>query len=467
VNRRIFNVLLLFLLLSGVLLSVNCVGNCFVGYGKGSRVIFVGRGVGDDYASIQAAVNAAEPGDVINVQAGVYVENVVVNKSVSLLGENREMTIVDGNGTGCVVFVEASNVTVCNFTLRNSGVSYITPFSGIKLSSSDNCLISNNVIVNNQYGVWFSWSNNNTFIGNVVQHSTDPEGNRYGVRLYQSENNNISSNDMVDNKYGIYLYSGSNGNVVRYNNVSGNAFGIYLALSEGNVVEGNTVVDNVIFGITMRLAGGNFVFHNNFVNYWQVDVSDAFANVWDDGYPSGGNYWSDYGGVDEFCGVGQNVSGSDGLGDSAYGSDVNNTDTYPLMGVFRVFDVVWNGTSYSVGTVCNSTITGFSLVHFESGVELGLNVSGVWGTGGFCRVSVPKVFFEGLEDGGCVVVVNGNSSVLVRNLGSYGEYDVLYFAYVNGPFISEFSSLFLVLSLLFLAISIFVEKSFGKAERRV
>jgi parallel beta-helix repeat protein len=272
---------------------------------------------------------------------------------------------------------------------------------------------------------------------------------------------------VVNNGYGIYLYAGSDDNVVKYNNVSGNGFGIYIALSVGNCVEGNTVVDSLLYGITLRLAGSNSLFHNNFVNYWQVDVSDAFVNVWDDGYPSGGNYWSDYGGVDEFCGVGQNVSGSDGLGDSAYGSDVNNTDLYPLMGFFRVFDVVWNGTSYSVETVCNYTITGFSLARLESGVELGLNVSGVWGTGGFCRVSVPKVFFEGLEDGGCVVVVNGNSSVFVRKLGSYGEYDVLYFAYVNGPFISEFSSLFLVLSLLFLAISIFVAKSFWAVERRV
>jgi parallel beta-helix repeat protein len=284
--------------------------------------------------------------------------------------------------------------------------------------------------------------------------------------LYQSENNNITNNYVVDNKFGIYIYSGSNANIIRYNNVSGNSFGIYLALSEGNIVEGNTVVNSAIFGITVRHAGGNFVFHNNFVNYWQVDVYDAFVNVWDDGYPSGGNYWSDYGGVDEFCGVGQNVSGSDGLGDSAYGYNVNNTDLYPLMGFFRVFDVVWNGSSYSVLTVCNSTITGFSLVRFESGVELGLNVSGVEGAWGFCRVSVPKVFFEGLGDVGCVVVVNGDSSVFVRELGSYGEYDVLYFAYVNGPFISEFSSLFLLLSLLFLAICIFVAKSFfGKAER--
>jgi parallel beta-helix repeat protein len=426
----------------------------------------VGKSVGDDYGSIQAAVNAASPGDVINVNAGVYVENVVVNKSVSLFGENKETTVVDGNGTGTVIFVEASDVTVCNFTLRNSGSSSIIPFSGIKLNSSENCVISDNVIEDNQYGVWFDYSNNNTFVGNVVQHSVDPDGNRYGVRLYQSEDNNITRNEIVDNKYGVYVYSGSDDNIVRHNNASDNSFGIYVALSEGNVVEGNTVVDSAIFGITMRQAGGNSVFHNNFVNDWQVDVSDAFVNVWDDGYPSGGNYWSDYSGVDEFCGTGQNVSGGDGLGDSAFESDANNTDRYPLMGFFGVFDVVWNGSSYSVETVCNSTITGLSFTRLESFVGISLNVSGVDGTGGFCRVSVPDAFFEGLGQEAYAVVVNGNS-VFVRELGSYDGHVVLYFAYVNGPFVSEFAWVCLVFSFLFLALCILVERSvFGKTERR-
>jgi hypothetical protein len=107
------------------------------------------------------------------------------------------------------------------------------------------------------------------------------------------------------------------------------------------------------------------------------------------------------------------------------------------------------------------------LARFESGVEIGLNVSGVWGTGGFCRVSVPKVFFEGLGDGGCVVVVNGNSSVLVRKLESYGEYDVWYFTYVNGPFVSEFTLAFLMLLFLFLPFVIFLSRLFGVARERV
>jgi len=241
--------------------------------------------------------------------------------------------------------------------------------------------------------------------------------------------------------------------------VSGNSFGLYFAHSERNLVEGNTVVDSGLYGVVVRLAGGNFIFHNNFVdNSFQLDVSDAFANVWDDGYPSGGNYWSGYVGVDEFCGFGQNMSGSDGLGDTAYGSEVANQDKYPLMGFFRRFDVIWNGSDYSVLTVCDSAITGFSLVCLEAVVEMRLNFSGVWGTFGFCRVSVPRVFLEDFENGEYVVVVNGNSSLLIREIESSGEYDVLYFTYVHGPFISEFTQVFLMLLFLFLTFAVLLGK---------
>ena len=406
----------------------------------------MGFSVEDDYLTIQEAINAAEPGDTINVKAGVYYENVVVNKSVSLLGEARETTIVDGGGNGHVVFVEANNVTVSGFTLRNSGLGSINPSSGVVLRFSNNCLVSDNIVVGNQYGVWLSSSDNNAIVGNIVANNTGV----YGVRLYKSKNNNVSHNLVVDNNYGIYVYADSDFNVIKHNNVSGNQFGIYISHSAGNLVEGNTVVDSSLYGITLRSSGDNSIFHNNFVNYLQVDVVDGFANVWCDVYPSGGNYWSDYAGVDEFCGVNQSVPGSDGLGDTAYGDDVKNRDNYPLMGFFSMFDVIWNESAYSVLTVCNSTITGLSLVFLEASVEIRLNVSDTEGTLGFCRVSVPKVFLGGLENDEYVIVVNGNSSLLIREIESNGYYDVMYFTYVHGPFIPEFTAGSLMLLILFL-----------------
>jgi hypothetical protein len=58
-------------------------------------------------------------------------------------------------------------------------------------------------------------------------------------------------------------------------------------------------------------------------------------NTWDDGYPSGGNYWSDYAGSDSFFGVYKNLTGSDGLGDTPYNIGVDNVDHYPLMSPYE------------------------------------------------------------------------------------------------------------------------------------
>jgi nitrous oxidase accessory protein NosD len=66
-----------------------------------------------------------------------------------------------------------------------------------------------------------------------------------------------------------------------------------------------------------------------------VNTSPAQSNTWDNGYPSGGNYWSDYSGVDEYSGPYQNETGSDGIGDTPYIIDEKNCDRYPLITPFR------------------------------------------------------------------------------------------------------------------------------------
>jgi len=87
-----------------------------------------------------------------------------------------------------------------------------------------------------------------------------------------------------------------------------------------------------LYGIGLDFSSGNRIFHNNFINNVQQNVySSTSVNVWDDGYPSGGNYWSDYTGVDSHRGTFQNETGSDGIGDTPYIIDANNRDCLPLM----------------------------------------------------------------------------------------------------------------------------------------
>jgi hypothetical protein len=81
----------------------------------------------------------------------------------------------------------------------------------------------------------------------------------------------------------------------------------------------------------MYSATNNVFFHNNFIDYSKKVYSFNSVNRWDNGYPSGGNYWSDYTGVDVKSGPDQDLPGSDGMGDTPYTIDADNIDRYPLM----------------------------------------------------------------------------------------------------------------------------------------
>ena len=121
---------------------------------------------------------------------------------------------------------------------------------------------------------------------------------------------------------GIYLNYASNNNTVIENTITGNSeYGIYADYSTNNTIRGNTVANNGC-GILLWYSSGSHIYHNNFIDNI-VQVSNwASNNTWDNGYPSGGNYWSNYTGVD---------TNSDGIGDTPYFIDANNIDNYPLM----------------------------------------------------------------------------------------------------------------------------------------
>jgi parallel beta-helix repeat protein len=92
-------------------------------------------------------------------------------------------------------------------------------------------------------------------------------------------------------------------------------------------------------GIVMSTSH-NVIYHNNFIrNGKQVLPVNQYANTWDNGYPSGGNYWSDYTGLDSYWGPDQNLIGSDGIGDTHYAIGAKNHDRYPLMNPYTLPDV--------------------------------------------------------------------------------------------------------------------------------
>jgi len=272
--------------------------------------------VPDDYLTIQEAINAASEGDTVFVRNGTYYENVVVNKQISLLGENSAETIVNANATGTVLNIVTSNVNLSGFTVRSSGST--SPDSGILLQGAANCRIfGNRIVENGGDGVFLIGSSNNVISENeVVGNDVD------GISVSGSVNNTISDNNVTGNGWsGIGLFGYSSDNNVTSNNVVNNPEGIAVVISAQNEIRENRIVSNSNWGISIYQSVDNRIFHNFFGNSLQVS-SDGSPNMWDNGYPSGGNYWSDYTGID---------ANGDGIGDVPYTIDANNTDRYPLM----------------------------------------------------------------------------------------------------------------------------------------
>jgi len=154
--------------------------------------------VPDDYPTIKAAINAASPGDTIMIKAGTYYENLVVSKSLSLVGEDRDTTIIDGNGKGIAIYVtcNVSQVLIRGFTLHNGQ-------PGIKLGaySNDN-IIMNNRIENNLSGIVLEESSRNSIINNIIENNVFN-----GIHLIMSNTagggNQIIGNDIIGNLNGV------------------------------------------------------------------------------------------------------------------------------------------------------------------------------------------------------------------------------------------------------------------------
>jgi parallel beta-helix repeat protein len=165
---------------------------------------------------------------------------------------------------------------------------------------------------------------------NVTIRNTTIRNFTVGIYLYQSSNNHLLGNNIAMCSSSITLYYSSS-NILLGNSIANSGRGIELFYSNSNTLLGNSIANSYV-GINFGSSIENSIYQNNFIkNDIQVNLVDSSANIWDDGYPSGGNYWSDYTGVDQCWGPNQNQTGSDGIGDTSRSIDPSNVDHYPLM----------------------------------------------------------------------------------------------------------------------------------------
>jgi nitrous oxidase accessory protein len=322
--------------------------------------------VPDDFSTIQEAIDSGSKGDTIFVKRGIYYnQSLIVNKTLSLIGEDANTTILRGlditsTSLGPITIaiqIDANNVTITGFTITNTYTGITGNGNGTKISGNIIMAITNGMSIGGYYktitynnitgslhGIHFSGSFT-TIIGNNIIPRTegiDVSGSSnivswnniigaqgHGVSV-NGDSNTISNNNIKDDSTGIWLSTGSN-NIVSGNNITENwSKGIWIYQSSNNRIYENYVANNVknYSGYGVSLSGLNYIAENNtfyrntFINnsYNFRIEAPYFVNYWDNGEI--GNYWDNYSGVD---------NNGDGIGDTSYILDENNQDNYPLM----------------------------------------------------------------------------------------------------------------------------------------
>lgn len=382
---------------------------------------------------------------------------------------------------GYVAVVNSTNIMVRNINLNHNGqgilfafahdstiknVSATNNYDGIWIADSENCTVTaSDANHNGHYGIELARSTNCKVVGNnASSNGYEFTYTGYGIRLGNCRNVSIVGNKGEENYYAIVVQF-SEDCLISTNNVSfNNGMGIWPKFCEkckivGNsvcnngfygiepedsnhcIVSGNNVSNNGLFGIWLLGAIGtcnnltvrgnhveknkigigltnssfNIIYHNNFVNNQnQMTIKNSNGSTFVlDGE---GNYWSDYDGLD---------ANYDGIGDTAYMIDDNNTDNYPLMGVFSSFNTSSNS---HVDVISNSTITNFEYFKINSTINMHVSNRSMIQSHGFCRVSIHKSL---ISPPYTVVIDDGLTEVLYFNdtLHDNDTHRWIYFAY--------------------------------------
>jgi parallel beta-helix repeat protein len=345
------------------------------------RVLVVPR----DFQRISWAVGNASEGDTIRIESGSYSESqVLVDKTVTLIGESPENTLIDGGQTPqCIFQVVANNVVIENLTLQNTNSSAYPPTPAVRLSNAANVSLAD--VFFNSVGC--------------------------GVEIMSSNFTRISDSGFSNATCGILVHDSS-----------------YA------VVAGNTLDSDLTgISITSPVSSHNRVFHNNFVDDQNPLIDFGSYESLDDGYPSGGNFWSGYGGSDLFCGQYQNESGSDGILDKGYiVGPLGVLDGYPFSHPLTEVEVTQGGSSFVLQVSTNSTLTGCFLNDTVKSVNL--MIQPYPSTEGSCRIAIPKELLSTNDTGEWRVLevhLNGTSLERPCSVVTDSENTYLYFSYVQ------------------------------------
>jgi len=413
----------------------------------------------------------------------IDVSNTVNGKPICYWVNRRDEEVP--SDAGFIGLVNCTNITIKNQELKNN-------LQGVLLAYTNDSRIQDLNVTNNMIGIHLYRSFKNTISDNNIEYDT------IGISLESfSENNKILGNNVMNYYSGIWLNQAF-GNQIANNYINNNSYyGVFMQYSDGNDIIGNTITNSSGWGEEPYIHGGcaidltssrnngiignaiisnrvgivfdygvqnGTLYHNNFIdNKIQASVDERYTYSWDNGIE--GNYWSNYTGVD---------LNHDGIGDSWYQINENNTDHYPLMGMFHDFNVTWKEETHHVNVISNSTVSNFEfgeVIHIETGnvvwKEIYFQVTGPDDAIGFCRICIPRALMNDTYE----VFVSGREVPHTLLPCSNGTHSYLYFTYSHSTLeviiIPEFlSALILPLLMMFTLVAVILTREIQSKKQR-
>jgi nitrous oxidase accessory protein len=241
-----------------------------IGGSSATAATLVVGGPGSEFQTVQAAIDVAQPGDVVQVRAGTYTGNLIINKQITLEGIDRPR--LRGEGFGSVITVTADGCLLKGLVIEHSGGDLTREDSGVLLKSSKNHVL-NNELHDVLYGIYLFSSHGNVLRGNQMRGRAELElgGRGAGLHLWNSPDNIIEDNIVSDMRDGLYVQS-CNGNQIRRNRVSNVRYGLHYMFSDRNVFEDNVFSNNIagaaiMYSSQIEFRRNTFVHNRGFSSF--------------------------------------------------------------------------------------------------------------------------------------------------------------------------------------------------------
>jgi len=273
-----------------------------------ANTLYVGGAGPGNYTTIQEAIDNSTNGDTIFVFNGTYNENINTKlKKITLIGEDRETTIIHGQTTDPVVQIGVSDTSISDFTITGTSVQTILTVATL----AEDVFITNNLVKDGVYGIVLAITTSrvtiqdstitaNVYTGIQLKTSTYDhiEGNiindngAQGIDLSLGSNHNeILNNTIINNANEGILIAGltSSENTVQGNNFSNNEIGVRFNSAGSNKILSNIIKDSAMEGVLLQASNENKIEKNNFIdNKRQATFKLSSRNTWD------ANYWSNW-----------------------------------------------------------------------------------------------------------------------------------------------------------------------------